>query len=89
MTEYGTFRRSLSLPQVEEITIRTNSSPAKEDQGWRVKQRRQQCALCGVILPLATFACIAIGGKSKAAMTLFKVTSAASTGPKQTQAGDP
>lgn len=46
MTEYGTFRRSLSLPQVEEITIRTNSSPANSDQGWRVKLRRQQCALC-------------------------------------------
>ena len=45
MTQFGTFRRSLSLPQVEEITIRTNSSPANSDQNWRVKQRRQQCAL--------------------------------------------
>ncbi|KAK9837016.1 hypothetical protein WJX81_007363 [Elliptochloris bilobata] len=41
MSEYGTFRRSLSLPHAEEITIRSKSSPASSDQGWRLKLRSQ------------------------------------------------
>jgi len=43
MTECGTFRRSLSLPDAEEVTIRCRTSlPAADD--WRIRLRRQQCA---------------------------------------------